>query len=141
MSTPFQQATKRIAAGALFLDQQQRVLLVNPTYKTHWEIPGGMVEEKEAPDEACRREISEELGVSVSIIRHLGSRGFEQDGRVMDYQWYLGEITGRPQVMEPDTFDDLAYFNVAELNAIAPELSANAQNFLHEVLAGRISID
>ena len=66
MSIPFQQATKRIAAGALFLNQQQRVLLVNPTYKTHWEIPGGMVEENEAPGAACRREISEELGLDMT---------------------------------------------------------------------------
>lgn len=66
MSTLLQQATKRIAAGALFLDQQQRVLLVNPTYKPQWEIPGGMVEENEPPGEACRREIAEELGIEVT---------------------------------------------------------------------------
>lgn len=75
MSTPFQQATKRIAAGALFLDQQQRLLLVNPTYKAHWEIPGGMVEENEAPGEACRREISEELGLDITP-GHLLSVGY-----------------------------------------------------------------
>ena len=28
------------AAGALFVDDQQRILPVKPTYKDHWEIPG-----------------------------------------------------------------------------------------------------
>jgi len=59
-------AYKRVAAGALFLDEASRVLLVNPTYKPLWEIPGGMVEENEAPLTACRREILEELGLTIA---------------------------------------------------------------------------
>jgi len=51
------------AAGALFFDDQGRVLLVEPTYKPNWDIPGGMVEQGETPSEACRREVEEELGL------------------------------------------------------------------------------
>ncbi len=51
------------AAGALFLDEAGRVLLVEPTYKPHWEIPGGAIEQGETPSEACRREVEEELGL------------------------------------------------------------------------------
>lgn len=54
-------ATPRVAAGALFLDDAGRVLLVRPTYKVTWEIPGGSVERGESPAAACRREIAEEL--------------------------------------------------------------------------------
>ena len=32
-----------MAAGSLFFDAQGRVLLVKPTYKPTWEIPGGIV--------------------------------------------------------------------------------------------------
>jgi ADP-ribose pyrophosphatase YjhB (NUDIX family) len=56
---------KRVAAGALFVDKQDRVLLVNPTYKPLWEIPGGMVEADESPLAACRREIMEEIGLAI----------------------------------------------------------------------------
>ena len=51
------------AAGALFFDEAGRVLLVEPTYKPHWEIPGGAVERGETPSDACRREVEEELGL------------------------------------------------------------------------------
>ncbi|MFJ6674105.1 NUDIX domain-containing protein [Actinosynnema sp. NPDC091369] len=53
------------ASGALFLDALGRVLLVEPTYKDHWEIPGGAVEPGETPREACAREVLEELGLAV----------------------------------------------------------------------------
>ncbi len=56
-------ATPRVAAGALFFDEQGRVLLVHPTYKETWDLPGGYVERGESPAAACRRELREELGL------------------------------------------------------------------------------
>jgi 8-oxo-dGTP diphosphatase len=59
------------AAGALFADGQGRVLLVEPTYKPGWEIPGGVIEEGETPSAACAREVEEELGLTVHVGRLL----------------------------------------------------------------------
>jgi 8-oxo-dGTP pyrophosphatase MutT (NUDIX family) len=56
-------ATPRMAAGALFVDDQDRVLLVHKTYGNGWDIPGGYVDAGESPAEACRRELAEELGL------------------------------------------------------------------------------
>jgi ADP-ribose pyrophosphatase YjhB (NUDIX family) len=53
-----------VAAGALFWDNQGRVMLVRPTYKPHWDIPGGFVEPSESPYDACVREVGEELGIT-----------------------------------------------------------------------------
>jgi ADP-ribose pyrophosphatase YjhB (NUDIX family) len=64
-------ATPRVAAGALFLDDRGRVLLVHPTYKDTWDIPGGYVERGESPAAACRRELKEELGLDRTPIRLL----------------------------------------------------------------------
>ena len=62
-------ATPRVAAGALFVDEQGRVLLVHPTYKETWDIPGGYVERGESPAAACRREVKEELGLDRPPLR------------------------------------------------------------------------
>lgn len=43
------------------------VLLVEPSYKQHWEIPGGLVEANESPRQAARRECREELGIDVPV--------------------------------------------------------------------------
>jgi 8-oxo-dGTP diphosphatase len=63
-------ATPRMAAGALFVDDQERVLLVHKTYSNGWDIPGGYVDIGESPAAACQRELAEELGLD-RMPRHL----------------------------------------------------------------------
>ena len=64
-------ARPRMASGALFFDDEGRVLLLEPTYKDYREIPGGYVEKGESPRQACIREVREELGISPPIGRLL----------------------------------------------------------------------
>jgi 8-oxo-dGTP pyrophosphatase MutT (NUDIX family) len=52
-----------VGAGALITDDDARVLLVKPTYKPGWEIPGGSMDPDEYPRETVRRELAEELGL------------------------------------------------------------------------------
>ncbi|MFD4479503.1 NUDIX domain-containing protein [Streptomyces sp. NPDC058471] len=55
-----------LGAAAIVTDQVGRVLLVHPTYRKDdsWLLPGGVVEPGEHPHVACRREITEELGLA-----------------------------------------------------------------------------
>lgn len=43
------------------------MLLVKPSYKKGWDLPGGIVESDESPVEGLRREIVEELGTPAEI--------------------------------------------------------------------------
>ncbi|MEU0465371.1 NUDIX hydrolase [Amycolatopsis sp. NPDC006131] len=65
------QARKRVAADLLIRDEAGRILLVNPTYKENWDLPGGMAESNEAPRAAGERELAEELGLTVIAGRVL----------------------------------------------------------------------
>lgn len=59
-----------VSAGALIFDQARRLLILKPTYKTGWTIPGGVMEsDGETPWDACRREVREECGVEVTSGR------------------------------------------------------------------------
>ncbi len=62
---------KRISAGCLLFDEKGRLLVVNPTYKNTWEIPGGVVEKNESPRETVIREVFEELGLICQVERLL----------------------------------------------------------------------
>ncbi|MEU1038593.1 NUDIX domain-containing protein [Streptomyces sp. NPDC005551] len=60
-----------LAAGVLLFDEQDRVLLVDPTYKPGWEFPGGVVEPGEAPARAGMREVAEETGIVLDEVPRL----------------------------------------------------------------------
>jgi ADP-ribose pyrophosphatase YjhB (NUDIX family) len=60
-----------MGAAVLLSDVQGRVLLVEPTYKPYWEVPGGVFEADESPHSAAVREIKEEIGLAVQPGRPL----------------------------------------------------------------------
>ncbi|MDI3404712.1 NUDIX hydrolase [Streptomyces cavernicola] len=60
-----------LASGVLLFDEQERVLLVDPTYKAGWEFPGGVVESGEAPAAAGVREVAEETGIRLDRVPSL----------------------------------------------------------------------
>lgn len=56
---------KNMASGALIFDQEDKLLVVKPTYKSYWHLPGGVIEKEESPYCACIREVLEETNLSV----------------------------------------------------------------------------
>lgn len=72
-----------MAAGVLFLNGKDEILLVHPTYKPRWEIPGGITEDDESPRACARREVMEEIGLEREIGRLL----------VVDYNVRVGVKT------------------------------------------------
>lgn len=97
-------ARKRMAAGVLFRDKADRVLLVEPSYKANWEIPGGAVEADESPWATATRELAEELGwerplgqlLVVDYVRPQDSRPegvvFVFDGGLLDETDLVGMV-------------------------------------------------
>ena len=61
------QARKRVSADVILRDLHGRILLVDPTYKPDWDLPGGMAEANEPPADALRRELREELGLDIRV--------------------------------------------------------------------------
>ena len=115
---------KLAGAGALFRDHDGRVLLVNPTYKPPWEIPGGIVDEGESPRAGCARELEEELGwtgevgrlLVVDWLPDLGRPGgarrgdrilFVFDGGVVDADAFLADVRLPPDELSEARFVDL----------------------------------
>ncbi|MEV6327624.1 NUDIX domain-containing protein [Streptomyces sp. NPDC051909] len=60
-----------LAAGVLLFDEDDRFLLVDPTYKPGWEFPGGVVEPGEPPARAGMREVAEEIGLRLDTVPRL----------------------------------------------------------------------
>jgi 8-oxo-dGTP diphosphatase len=74
---------KRLAAAALFLNESGEMLIVKPTYRPDWLIPGGTIEENESPWTACIREVNEEINLDIVQPRLLA----------VDYTEHHDEVT------------------------------------------------
>ncbi len=115
-----------MAAGALFRDEDGRVLLVDPTYKPTWDLPGGAVEKEESPHAACRREVTEELGLDrppgrVPVIDWVPSRPGHPEGLIVVYDGGVlmpGEVAA---IMTQD--DELAGYAFVEPDEVAERVS------------------
>jgi 8-oxo-dGTP pyrophosphatase MutT (NUDIX family) len=59
--------TKRVISQGLLTDENGRILLCRLTYKTEWDLPGGVVEVGESPATGLVRELQEELGITVTV--------------------------------------------------------------------------
>ncbi len=59
-----------VSVGALVLDPAGRLLVLKPTYKPGWTIPGGQMDAGgESPWDACQRETREECGLELAAGR------------------------------------------------------------------------
>ena len=62
--------------GAVILDEDGRILLIKRGHEPargKWSIPGGRVEAGESAEDAVHREIREETGLSITLVREVGT--------------------------------------------------------------------
>lgn len=59
----------------LLFNESDRLLLVRHSNRGVWVAPGGMIEPDEAPLDAAHREMKEETGCEVELLRVLGVYG------------------------------------------------------------------
>jgi 8-oxo-dGTP pyrophosphatase MutT (NUDIX family) len=100
-------ARKRMAAGVLFRDGAGRVLLLEPSYKPNWEIPGGAVDAGESPWAAATRELAEELGWErplgrLLVVDHVRPQDSRPEGVVFVFDGGVLDETDLTGVVFPD---------------------------------------
>src|ERR687886_399427 len=118
-------ARPRVAAGMLVHDDEGRVLMVRPTYKDGWDIPGGYVEPDESPAQAAERELAEELNLHRTPGRLLvvDWAPHPAEGDKLLFVFDGGELTPSEAAVLTADGDEIAearYWTSAELDALAP---------------------
>lgn len=117
--------TKRVGAGALVRNAAGQMLLVKPTYKPMWEIPGGLVESGESPHEAVRRECLEELGQPIDIgdllcVHYTASARLPGDGVMFVFDGGTTDMQAGHFVLPADELAAAAFVPPADLATHLP---------------------
>ena len=131
-------------AGCIIPDAEGKILLLhrNTPKRTQWEIPGGKIEEGEEPAVSAAREVLEELGIEVEILKELDTQAFTEDDFTMKYTWFTAKHqSGEPTIKEPQTHDAFDFFHIDNWGDIVHELSPNAANFLQAVQSGHLTLE
>jgi 8-oxo-dGTP diphosphatase len=124
---------KRMGAGVLFRDSLGRVLLVEPTYKDDWEIPGGCVDADESPYDAAVRELKEELGMTAApgrllVVDWVPPRAGRTEGVMFVYDGGVLDRARETKIQLP----------VEELRSWAWSTPDEADSRLSELLSRRV---
>jgi 8-oxo-dGTP diphosphatase len=139
-------ARKRMAASGFFRDSDGRVLLVNPVYKELWDLPGGAVEAEESPHAACRREVTEELGLHrtpgrILAVDWVPSRPERLEGLIVVYNCgVLSESETKEIVLADGELSGFAFVDsdqVADL--VTPLLARRIASCLQAAAAGTVA--
>ena len=110
-----------IGCGAIIVNDKDEVLLLkrSSTARTEpitWSRPGGAVEFGEKIEEAVVREVEEETGVKIQVLKHLEiTQNIEEDKHWIAHGYLARHLSGEPKNMEPTKHDEIRWFPVNEL--------------------------
>jgi len=110
-----------VSAGAMIVNDKDEVFLSKRSHKATnergcWETPGGAVEFGETLEDAVKREIHEEYGVHIEILKQ-----FPAENHILSEEkqhWVATTFIARiikgelPKIMEPEKCDAIGWFSL-----------------------------
>jgi mutator protein MutT len=115
-----------LGVGAVILNDNNEILLMKRSHKLTvdrttvgmWSIPGGEVDFGENVRNAVKREVKEELGVDIEILKPIGH--WDQILQKAKVHWHCVSFIckikkGTPKILEPDKFNKLKWFKLDKI--------------------------
>ncbi len=113
--TAFSKILKPRTAGArAILVREGKILLVKHTYLESWFIPGGGLKKNETYEQAIRRELQEELGITIFDLKLLGIYNNFYEGKSDSIVVFTSENFTEPEMKDKE-IEDFRYFDPTQL--------------------------
>ena len=112
-----------VVAAALVRPGEVLLCHRSPTrawYPDVWDLPGGHVEDGESPQDALRRELSEELGVDIGTVPGPPAMSIDDAAAGVSLDvWAVTRWRGDVRNLEPAEHDRIGWFTVVQLDGLA----------------------
>ncbi|HQN05329.1 MAG TPA: NUDIX domain-containing protein [Anaerolineaceae bacterium] len=106
-----------IGAFAIIFDENGNVLISHRRDIDAWNLPGGGVETRELPNEAVIREVKEETGLDVVILRLVGVYGKVDKDEII-FAFICRDVGG--QLVLSDEADQHCFFAIDKIPVNTP---------------------
>jgi 8-oxo-dGTP diphosphatase len=115
-----------VGVGAAIFNKEGKLLISQRGEKAKnergkWEIPGGSVEFGETFEQALKREVQEEIGVEIEVIKLLGicDHIIPDEKQHWVAPTYICKITkGEPTILEPEKCAQIGWFSIEEADKL-----------------------
>jgi ADP-ribose pyrophosphatase YjhB (NUDIX family) len=122
--------TPKVEVRGALVDERDRLLMMREVADGRWSLPGGFADPLDTPSEAVVREVREETGYGVKVMKLVGCWDRDRRGHTPKLPnsiyklFFLCHATGAQQ--PPDKLEtlEIGWFGIDEL----PELSAGRVN-------------
>ena len=138
---------KWMATNILLFNSEGKFLIVKPTYRDHWLMPGGLIDANEAPKRGAIRELQEEIGLVIDkldllcVAYHRDDDGVKGDRVVFVFD---GGLLREAQIaaisLGEDELSEYCFVTLAEaLPMLGPLFEKRIPGALEARKEGRIS--
>jgi len=118
-----------IGVFGLIQNENNEILLVHRTDHDLWDLPGGGTKDGESPWQAVIREVKEETGLGVEVVR-LAGVFYRAETNIISFR-FLCKVVGGSLENWDDEQDEVKYFALDNLpKNIIPSKEQHLQNML-----------
>lgn len=116
--------SEHVVINRVILVNQDRVLIVRNRGNEFWSLPGGKQDEGEKGTESARREIIEELGISLNAMKLISRNRLLKNSCIYDEYYWRSEVDeDQVDAIEPDTspegeLDEVSWTDINKLDVI-----------------------
>jgi len=130
-----------VSAGAMIFNENYQLFLAKRGQKAKnergcWETPGGTVEFGETLEIAARREIREEYGFEIEIVRQIPAADHilpeEKQHWVATTFLAIIKKGSNPQINEPGKCDEIGWFDMSKLPSPLSEITKKDISYFHK---------